>query len=384
MALRPYPTRLAILLATAVSPALAQIELGEEWLLDAGFALDLGVDTLYAEQANIGPGGGDQAWAFTGLTAHDTARLRARPASTGRLASAFPTADFIFTADVAYGIVRPGTETYMQRADDDVFIVGIDDPIGSPLIPQVTLNQPFAFQSAPILYEQVGDASTRIVRTIDADTAALALEEPILTGFDSVRVTVGQSVDYVVDAWGSVEVDGLTYDALRIRSETVTELFVEASLPGQPFTDLTDLVGQLGFGAAVGADTTVDYSWVVAEVSFPVVQVTLDRDGRPEEVRFALADQPSSVRGPVAAIPLELRASVGADAVALEIAGGPAGTRGALTVYDAAGRRIAASADLPLDGARVELPTADWPAGVKLATVWMGGRPVATRRFVTR
>ena len=128
MALRPSPTRLALLLATAVSPALAQIELGEEWLLDADFALDLGVDTLYAEQANLGPGGGDQAWTFAGLTAHDTARLRTRPASTGRLAEAFPTADFIFTADVAYGIVRPGTETYKQRADDDVFIVGIEGP----------------------------------------------------------------------------------------------------------------------------------------------------------------------------------------------------------------------------------------------------------------
>lgn len=382
---RPLPlVTAAALLVSVTIPLTAQIELGEEWLLDVDFALTLGVDTLYAERANLGAGGGNQTWTFTGLTAHDTARLRTRPVSEGRLAEAFPTADFIFTADIAYGIVPANTEAYMRRQDDDVFIVGIDDPIGSPLIPQVTLDQPFAFQSAPIVYEQVGDASTRIVRTLDADTVALALDTELLTAFDSVRITVGQSVDYVVDAWGTVIVEGRSYETLRLRSVTVTELFIEALIPGQPYLDVTELVADAGLVDGVGTDTTVDYSWVAAEISFPVAQVTLDDDGNPDELRFALEGSPSSLADVRAGGLLDLRAAASGGSVAFDVSGAPLGARGTLAVYDAAGTEIARVANFALDASHLEISTAAWPAGVKLATVWAGGRPVATRRFVTR
>ena len=370
------------LLTSTPERATAQIELGEEWLLDGDFSLDLGIDTLYASTANLGAGGGNQTWTFAGLTAHDTAALRTRPAREGALADTFPAADFILTAGIGLGIVPPDADAYLRRRDDDVFVVGVDDPLGSPVVPFVALDEPYALQSAPVLYEQVGDAETRATRVVSGATAAEATEIAELAGFDSIRVTFSQRVDYVVDAWGTVELGGRSFESLRIRSETVTEQRVEASVGSTPFTDITALVAATPFGEGLGTQRVVDYSWVAAEVSFPIVQVTLDADGVPEQLRFAL-EGTSSLADVRAGGRLAFAAFVGSGSIALEVAGAPLDTRGTVTVYDAAGVELARHRDVALDRGRLILPTDAWPAGVKLATVWAGGRPVATRRFFT-
>ena len=370
------------LLTGAPERAAAQIELGQEWLLGEGFALDLGIDTLYASSANVGPGGGDQTWTFTGLTAHDTAALRTRPAREGALADTFPAADFILTAGVGFGIVPPNTDAYMRRQDDDVFIVGVDDPLGSPVVPFVALDAPYAFQSAPVLFEQVGDAETRATRVLSGATAAEATEIVELTGFDSIRVSFSQRVDYVVDGWGTVELGGREFEALRIRSETTSEQLIEASVGDTPFTDVTALVAATSLGEGLGSQRVIDYSWVAAEVSFPIAQVTLAPDGAPEQLRFAL-EGTSSLADVRAGGRLAFAAFVAPGSIALEVAGAPLDTRGTVTVYDAAGVELARHRNVALDRDRLVLPTDAWPAGVKLATVWAGGRPVATRRFFT-
>ena len=276
--------------ATVLATASAQIVLGEDWLLSAGFEMALGVDEDFDDPNGLlARTGANQVWDFGALGTNADILLEARDASEGASRDSFPTADLVFTArgDRGVGIAQPGTEAYLRKDGDDLLILGYAETSDVSLLPVVRLSDPLTFQSTPIAFGNSGGDQTRLQLTFDASFIAdIASDEPGADLIDSIRLTIGQEVSYDVEGYGTLAFNGEQYDALRIRSTTEVFQEVEARLPFLGWQPITDLIPDSLLNVGLGAARTQDVSFVVAEYSWPVVQISLDSTGAAQEIAF--------------------------------------------------------------------------------------------------
>lgn len=155
-------------------------------------------------------------------------------------------ADFAFGVDdidIAGLITFTDVYWYYQNNSDEYTAVGQG----------VTINEiPLPTQADPIdvIYElpiQFNDEST--------SNSALEMEIPKLFTYK-----LEQTRTNVVDGWGTLNIWGVDYDVLRVRTEIAAtdSVFIEA----------------LGFGQSIDRPLVVEYKWLSPAYNVPVLQIT--------------------------------------------------------------------------------------------------------------
>ncbi len=355
----------------------AQITLGPDWLMEPGFMMTLFTDVNYDDpQGNIAKIGANQTWDFSqNLDMNDTTMVEARMASMGLASDTFPTADLVFTTEQEAGFVSATSEVYLRRDGNDLNIIGIAD--ADAVLPAFRLTDPLLFQSSPITYQSTTTDQTRLRLTFPPDILTLITGDSTFNNFiDSVGVSIGQDIETEVDSWGTISLNGESYDALRIRSVT------------EAFQDIEVKVGFLGWvpitSQIPGIDSTIDfnsqqtesYSWVVADFPYPIMQVTVDSNGQAASATYR-ADPALSTRERTSQVGMTAFSQNNVLDISLksdELSG-----QGQIRVYGANGA-VLEQKNVQLREDRIEFNTAAWPTGIQLITAWSEGRLVGSQK----
>ena len=280
------------LLSTAVT---AQITLTTDYFPAAGDTLvyavapgDFTIDLLTP--------GAERQWNFGSQVAVDTQFQIVRPYDGN---PDFPDADLVVPIDrqnIGYYALTDTTYELIgiQGLLDDVFPgFTFDAPI-DPARPQ---------RRAPLQYEAVYAATT--VNTVAVDQDSLPQEAirqfgSLLSSVDSVRLVSTSVRDDVVDAYGTLTINGETFDVLRERrTETVTTVAeVKAPLLGPDYVDITTaaVLQEPDLGDFLGEQgpTTTYYYWTNTQKA-AVAIVTVDENGTPTRMTFTPGDATNSL-----------------------------------------------------------------------------------------
>ncbi|MFK8058057.1 MAG: hypothetical protein AB8F78_18160, partial [Saprospiraceae bacterium] len=270
---------LAIALVFTSLSLSAQVVLGPDWLMEPGFSMTLFVDGNYSDpQGNLAKIGANQTWEFTqDLDVNDTTFVSARAASMGTRFDSFPNADLVFNTEQEAGFVTATSEVYLDRVGNDLHIIGISDSDPMAVLPTIRLTDPLLFQTAPITYLSTTTDQTRLRLTFPPEfLTALTGDSSFVNIIDSLGVSIGQDVDTEVDGWGTINLQGTSFDALRIR--TVTEAFqdIEVKVPFLGWIPITDQIPNIDSTIDFNNQRTVSYSWVVASEPYPIMQIFVD------------------------------------------------------------------------------------------------------------
>lgn len=365
-------------LATGTS---AQITLGEDWLMDVGFAMDLAVDTSFDDAAdNLARFGADQRWDLGTPTVHRTFTVSARAASEGSAAADFPDADLVVVAGAGGGIIGPDAEAYMDRDGDDLFLIGLAGEAGGGggFLPPLRLSDPFTFQSAPVAFNQRGDDIGSARLALGGEFLGVILGDSTFNGLvDSLGFSLAIGVDYHVDGWGTLRLGRDSFAVLRTRTVREISQALEVKVPFLgwiPIGDFVQLPDSLG---GFGTQRTIAYDWLTPAYSYPVASAEADEDENPQELNF-LASAVVGTRAPAPAVDLVASWVPGA----LEVVLGSAEVSAVqLRLLGPDGRDVGVRRDVR-PGSRISVPTANLPRGAYLVTAWRGGRLAATRRLV--
>lgn len=176
--------------------------------------------------------GGNQQWDFSQLAIGQRIATRFRPANEGAFAANFPSANLV--------VIDPGGETYYRTSNGPLEILGrAGRARGAPTdtfdVPFVaTFSSPIVQRGSTVNFFDVRSQSVDAIislpavaalpeslRTIQADWP----EFPIL-GF---RIRFVYSLTDVVDAWGTLQVPGLTAPrpVLRVNRTTYRDWFLD-------------------------------------------------------------------------------------------------------------------------------------------------------------
>jgi len=375
---------LAIAVAFSAQTLSAQIILGPDWLMEAGFSMTLFVDSDYNDpQDNLSKSGANQMWNFTqDLDINDTTQVDVKMASSGSAFDTFPNAELIFSSEQEIGFFNATSELYLDRDGNNLNVLGLVDGDPDAILPAVKLTDPLLFQSTPLTYQSTTSDQTRLRLTFPPEILTTLLGNSTFNNFvDSVGVSIGQDVDTDVDGWGTINLNGNSYDALRIK--TVTEAFqdIEVKSGFLGWVPITDIVTS-------GIDSTIDfnnqrtetYAWVVADYSYPIMQITVDSNGAAESATY---------RSELSVSTRERNAQVGItaftqnNALTVSLASDELNGRGEVQIFGVNGaildRQVA-----QLREDRIEFDTSTWPTGVQLVTVWSDGKLVGTQKVVTQ
>lgn len=291
--LRALPT---FLLVCFVSLLTAQVTINNSTIPQLGDTLFLSFPDSSATVDLIGTGG-PHVWDFSQLTALQTAERMVESLDLNTIDSTFANADVKIQ-------VSPFSANYYTVSDNEFSLVGNQG--STALIEGFAVSSPFspAFvqQRAPFdLNDQFG-ASTSLIVAIPVDSLPQEILEaggPLLAAFDSVRLNTQVMRDDVVDAYGTLTVDGITYDVLRERRLETREVLIEAKLGFLPWTDITaQVIGAIPIlaDAIEGQDSVVTYNFWANDNIEPVAAVTTEADGETiTSINFKTNRTPSSV-----------------------------------------------------------------------------------------
>lgn len=375
---------LTLLFAVAISTLSlsAQITLGPDWLMEAGFSMTLFTDADYSDpQGNLAKSGANQTWDFTQLNVDDTTSVQARVASEGAAFASFPMADLVFTSEQEVGFVTSTSEVYLQRSGNNLNVIGIADADPAAILPSIPLSDPLLFQSAPITYQSTTSDQTRLRLTFGSEVLSAILGDSTFAAFvDSLGVSIGQDVDTEIDGWGTINLNGRTHDALRIRS--VTEAFqeVEVKVGFFGWVPITSQIPGIDSTIDFNSQATVSYSWMIADQPYPIMQIVVDSNNMAESATYQ-ADPALSTS--------EFTAKVGLTAFAqnqtlsVSLTSEDLNGLGELRVFGTNGA-VLDQRSVQLRDDQIEFNTAAWPAGIQLITAWSNGRLVGTQKVLVQ
>lgn len=292
--MRKIVTLSALLLAAATS--FGQITLTDVYFPAAGDTLYYGVGGESASVDQLSPGAARQ-WDFgvQEAIAIDTQVITAAD-------------DLIFTqADVSVNI-DSNTVGFYSITDTAYQLIGIRGDLGleTGQLFSAPISPGRSERRAPLEYQDRFSAVTTNQLTLGINEIPQELlgdVGSVLDGVDSVRISATTDRTDVVDAYGSLTINGQTYNVLRERRSETVEPKIEvltstilgylditsAILPQIP--DLADFIGEQ-------EETITYYYWTDTEKE-AVAIVTTDQDDNQTGLRFIRADSTNSFREPL-------------------------------------------------------------------------------------
>ena len=278
---RLFHTLFLLLLASVW--AQAQITITSDYFPEAGDTLKTATDNL-PDGIDIGTPGGPQTWNFTSLQAPFTANTNYLEASAGGAFSSFLTADLM--------VLLPGdNEAYYNLSASKLEYLGYfgTDPIGLGLDLVVRYSPVLVERRAPLNYQNTYETTSNLLLPFSADDIPGGFLDSLPISPDSFRIRVNIIRSEEVDAFGTLNIPGASFQVLRMKRTDVNQTRLDAKLPFINWTDVTDLIPD---NPLLGELTTQSYFYYANESKEPIAVVSVDPDTEdPTRVEFKVVDE---------------------------------------------------------------------------------------------
>ncbi len=233
-----------------------------------GDTLISAIDEFY--QPAVGPASPNaQTWDFSGLQGYGYDTMVFRDTSTSPSSPAFQNADMVF--NFLFG------DAFATRTSDAITIIGF----GGELIPGVSVESPLidpqVYRRANFNYGDGFADTGAFILTLDG---SLVPPGALPVTPDSIRVNYYGTGSDTADAFGSLTTPTGTFDVLRLKRIQNNEAIIEAKFPFVGWSDITNLLPDLGFG------TTIFYDFLSDSSKTPIATVVVDNDGIPIRTVF--------------------------------------------------------------------------------------------------
>lgn len=223
-------------------------------------------DTLrYAFGAQAGafamvvtPPGGNQVWDLSGLQSTQTWNQVMKSPQSGTAFSSFP------GASAMYNPFGSTTEAYVKVSTNTVRQMGYfgSDPTG------IGLNLVFKYGGslddtwAPMNFFDIHQGSGSISTTFSSNIVPAPILDQLPIVPDSLRLRIATTRLDVVDAWGTMQIPGGSFEVLRKKQTDYRETRMDAKVPFLGWLDVTDIALQSAGIAGLGVDTLVSYHFL--------------------------------------------------------------------------------------------------------------------------
>ena len=376
-------TLLACLLCAL--PATAQITITEAYFPAAGDTLRYGESDSLMAAVNLLSPGPDRQWDFGTQTAVDTQLQIIRPYDDN---PEFPDAEVTVAIDSA-------NLGYYEITDTTYELVGIRGTL-TDVLPGFEYSAPVtpgrAQRRAPLQYQDRYVSTT--VNTIAVAVDSLPEEvldevdefRDLLVGVDSIRIVSTSERTDVVDAHGTLTINGQTYEVLRERRMETSSAslfikigFLETDITSTILSQQPDLSNFLG----EQEPTTTYYYWTNTDKE-AVAIVAADGTDAARSLRFILGDVTNSVRGPqLTQAQVRVYPNPARDLTTFEAAGLESGSY-TLRVVNMLGREVIRQQLTSVDGrVRTEVNVSQLPRGPYIYSMTNErGRILTTRRLL--
>ena len=268
---------------------------------------------------SVGNVGGPQTWDFSGLTTGQRNNQIFVPASGGKDAALFPDANLLVKND--------GQELYLKSSSNKIEALGFsgENPFfDAPLV--VKYSKKPVFRIAPLTFISTTNSSAEF--RIDIGTSiipdTLLANLPIKP--DSIRIQFNNTDKGLMDAFGTMKLQGKTFSVLREKVESITETKLFIKLFGLWIDPLPLLGGNIpgGFGAFLGQDTTYVYNFYSDTKKEVLVSAQFSTANELNSLEFAdVGGVVSSAADVAIAEKLEIRPNPATDFVTVQSDGMP-------------------------------------------------------------
>lgn len=278
-----------LLLLTGFLNAFGQITITNSVFPKAGDTLVTEIDVA-PDGIMVTAPGPDQQWMFDRLNGLFSASAEVKDASEGSVAQEFPSADLVLVFDT--GIER----YYRVRADriEEIGYTGID-PVFSVIQLIAYYKQPYIIQRAPLNYGDMNMSTSELLFPYAYDDLpdSITSQFPLPISPDSVRLVLRVDREDQVDAWGTLEIPGGTYNVLREKRVEVRNSAVEAKVIGfGGWFDITSTIQTiLPDSAVLENDTLISYNFFSDMSTEPIAVVTTSPEDEVIRVDFKSNDK---------------------------------------------------------------------------------------------
>ena len=259
----------------------AQITVDNSTLPELGDVLTYRTFSNFQDSSFV-ENGENLSWSFDNFELNDTITETYRDISSNpQLDSLFPEANIIWDAE--------GIQSAAVRTENSIDIIGIEN-LGIPFLGDQSIAISYNLRTTPLNY---GDSSTSeftIPITVAADIipGLDSLEIPFFGSPDSVRILTNNKTESNVTAWGMLDLQGVTYDVLKVEERDSTTFEIEFGLEvfgNFNWINLADLLAGLGgdlpggggledFGLGDTADLT--YRFISNDTKFSLVEFNIN------------------------------------------------------------------------------------------------------------
>ncbi len=286
---------LTILALLVTSWAGAQITVSNAIFLAPGDVLERSFTTNVGAVVVSPASATAQAWDYSFLTTDMMISDSILPASDGSAYAQFPTADIL-------GTIAGFIETYTDVTTTEMTNIGASvEFFGFQFVSPFLNTQ--VIQTAPLDYNTTSNDnfSVAFAAHIDSIPFLRDLIDSLITfpgvTTDSIRLRVTGNTNMLVDAFGTCVAYDSTYEVLRQRVITTTDIKIDVratTFLGSNWQDITPLVGsQLPFPLT---DTMYRYDFIAEAIKQPIVRLNMDATGTTVESAEFRGDNPVSVR----------------------------------------------------------------------------------------
>lgn len=237
---------LLIGLITGMYQAFAQIQLVRSDIGQIGDKVYYGVIDSFSQNISVGSAGANKVWDFNNLSPllYDSAMLT--------------DPSFVPEAPTSANLAI----VWSNEEDNEFWLVndsGLQAVVLNPVTSDEVLSSRMPF---PITYGMAGSD------TVDFSITGTPDELGIPLPVDSVRITAYIRNEMEFDAWGSLTIPSGTFDALRMKNVSYTDVLVEV----QVFGSWSELGSEI--------DTAYEYTWFGKDKKYQLAYAEADKNGR--------------------------------------------------------------------------------------------------------
>ncbi|MEL6864593.1 MAG: T9SS type A sorting domain-containing protein [Bacteroidota bacterium] len=269
----------------------AQITVTNASFPDVGDTLVTAIDGA-PSGIEITMSGGDQQWDFSNLQGISREVVYQSP-SEGISSAEFNNADMVVILGNNNG------EAYYRSTDNSFELVGAFGSAPPPIEQQgiARYNPPSVERRSPMKFFDAGTTQTALLLPFSADLVPLAILDELPVTPDSIRLRISSLREDLVDAWGTLEIPGGSYEVLRERRIEYRETRLDVLVGLGPFASWQDVTDFIGLDEFLGVDTFKTYHFYSSSEKEAIAVVTVDpEDNTALSVEYKANDILSNVR----------------------------------------------------------------------------------------